>query len=34
VNRKKTRSTSQYSEAEVSEVNDLGELARRLDSAR
>ncbi len=34
VNRKKTRSTSHYSEAEVWEVNDLDELARRLDSAR
>ncbi len=34
VNRKKTRSTSHYSEAEVWEVKDLDELARRLDSAR
>ena len=34
VNRKKTPSTSHYSEAEVWEVNDLDELARRLDSAR
>jgi len=34
VNRKKTRSTSHYSEAEVWEVNDLDQLARRLDSTR
>lgn len=34
VNRKKARSTSHYSKAEVWEVNDLDELARRLDSAR
>jgi len=34
VNRKKTHSTSHYSEAEAWEVNDLDQLARRLDSAR
>ena len=34
VNRKKTHSTSHYSEAEVWEVKDLDELARQLDSAR
>jgi len=34
VNRKKTHSTSHYSEAEAWEVNDLDELASRLDSGR
>jgi 2-haloacid dehalogenase/putative hydrolase of the HAD superfamily len=34
VNRKKTRSTGHYSEAEVWEVNDLDQLVRQLDSGR